>query len=143
MQIVPTHLSLPFEVGYSMGALMIVRKEDIDHVGWFDEKMFLYFEESDLAVRIRKYGFKIICDPKIRIIHFGGGSSASTTTKKYYYKSWGYLVRKHRSFLYHSRIFKFLLLAYLTKRIILKHLRGLKNDRQTLIEEIMIIKESF
>ena len=51
------------------GCLFIVRAEILEKVGLFDERYCLYFEDSDLCVRIKKAGYKLLVDPQIKIGH--------------------------------------------------------------------------
>jgi len=51
------------------GCLFIVRAEVLEEVGLFDERYCLYFEDSDLCMRIKRAGYKIVVDPQIKIWH--------------------------------------------------------------------------
>ena len=54
---------------------LLVRKEVIEKVGGYDSNFFLYLEETDWCVRVRKAGFKIIYTPGAKIWHKGSMSS--------------------------------------------------------------------
>ena len=84
------------EIEYVLGADMFMPREVFKLVNGFDERFFMYFEESDLQLRIHRLGFrvKIIDSPKI--IHLEGKSSHNTLRKiimvqssafKYFYKN--------------------------------------------------------
>lgn len=45
---------------YSQGSCMLIRRDVIDLVGMFDERFFLYWEEVDFSLRVRKAGLKLI-----------------------------------------------------------------------------------
>ncbi len=45
------------------GALLCVRRDVFDAVGGFDPRFRLYFEEVDLALRIRRRGLRVVFDP--------------------------------------------------------------------------------
>jgi GT2 family glycosyltransferase len=62
------------EVGYIIGADMMVRMTVLDEVGVFDADFFMYSEESELSWRIKEAGYKIMSVPQAQIIHFEGGS---------------------------------------------------------------------
>jgi GT2 family glycosyltransferase len=63
------------QVEQIIGADLMLRKSVLDEVGIFDERFFLYFEESELQYRIQKAGHKIFYVPDAFIFHFEGGSS--------------------------------------------------------------------
>jgi GT2 family glycosyltransferase len=63
-----------------------------------DEGFFLYYEDADLCLRIRKAGWKIVYVPEAVITHIGGTSSEQIPIEKYImlYKSLFVYLRKHR-----------------------------------------------
>ncbi len=63
------------EVDACVGAFMIIRKKDLDKVGYFDEDFFFYGEDLDLCYRFRQAGHKIIYTPITKIIHYKGAAS--------------------------------------------------------------------
>lgn len=69
--------TLPGEVAWILGASMFFRKAAFDAVGGFDEGFFLYAEETDLCLRLRKAGHAIGMVPEVGIRHVGGASNRS------------------------------------------------------------------
>ncbi|MFX0202027.1 MAG: glycosyltransferase family 2 protein [Candidatus Hodarchaeota archaeon] len=63
------------EVEVIKGCAMVVRREALNEIGLFDERFFLYSEETDLSYRIRKAGWKIYFYPYVKIIHYGERST--------------------------------------------------------------------
>lgn len=57
------------------GAAMLLRKEDFNKVKGFDKLFFMYYEDSDLSLRIRKLGKEIIFVPNSIVRHIHTGSS--------------------------------------------------------------------
>jgi GT2 family glycosyltransferase len=58
------------EVDYCSGACLLIKKELFDDLNRFDESYSPgYYEESDLAMRIRKKGLKVIYQPASVVIH--------------------------------------------------------------------------
>ncbi|HOX96120.1 MAG TPA: glycosyltransferase family 2 protein [Candidatus Woesebacteria bacterium] len=57
------------EVDFITGCLFIVRSEILKKVGLFDERYCLYFEDSDLGMRIKKAGYKLVVDSNIKLWH--------------------------------------------------------------------------
>ena len=60
---------------YIKGAFLIIRKDCFDTIGLFDERYLLYFEETDLCLRIIQNKFKAAYVAKAEVIHYGGQSS--------------------------------------------------------------------
>jgi N-acetylglucosaminyl-diphospho-decaprenol L-rhamnosyltransferase len=69
---------LPGRIACVLGAAMIARTGLIRKLGGFDETFFLYGEDQDLALQIRKSGFEIAFIPDAVVIHYGGQSEAPT-----------------------------------------------------------------
>jgi GT2 family glycosyltransferase len=65
-------------VGYVEGACMLVRREAFDEVGAFDEQFFLFFEELDLAQRLRRAGWSVELVADAAAEHEVATSRAST-----------------------------------------------------------------
>jgi len=64
------------ETGFITGCLFITKAEVLKKVGLFDERYYLYFEDSDLGLRIKKAGYKLIIDSNVKIAHKVAQSSA-------------------------------------------------------------------
>lgn len=72
----------PIEVGYACGAAMIMRLRDIQKVGMFDERIFMYGEEAVLSEKLRRIGLKTVSIPGPKTMHFDGGSFKDKDLKK-------------------------------------------------------------
>jgi N-acetylglucosaminyl-diphospho-decaprenol L-rhamnosyltransferase len=57
------------------GCFYLVRKEVIDHVGLFDPRFFLYFEEIDHCRRCRQAGWDVTYFGDTEVVHIGGESA--------------------------------------------------------------------
>jgi N-acetylglucosaminyl-diphospho-decaprenol L-rhamnosyltransferase len=57
------------EVAWVHGACIVVRREAWESVGGFDERFFLYFEDVDLGLRMRRAGWTAWLDPTVRVDH--------------------------------------------------------------------------
>lgn len=78
------------------GAALLVRKEVFEKVKGFDERYFLYFEENDLCLRIKKLGMKIVFFPESEIIHYGRGSTVNRGEAEIFFKeSRNYFFKKN------------------------------------------------
>jgi len=60
----------PFEIGYSSGACMLIKREVIEQIGLLDEKFFMYHEDLDICWRARLAGYKIMIAPKAVCYHY-------------------------------------------------------------------------
>ena len=65
-----------FDVDFTLGATMMLKRAVIEKSGIFDESFFLYCEEVDWAWRIKKLGWRILCVPTAQVTHIGGGSTS-------------------------------------------------------------------
>lgn len=65
----------PFPVDHPLGAAMMVRREAVEQVGPLDEGFFIYCEEIDWCMRMKKIGWEIFCLPKAEIVHYVGKST--------------------------------------------------------------------
>ncbi|HRN70585.1 MAG TPA: glycosyltransferase family 2 protein [Candidatus Woesebacteria bacterium] len=69
------------ETDYATGACIMLRASTLRKVGMFDEKYFLYYEDSDLSMRIKKAGLKILFVPQSTIWHKNAGSTGGSGSK--------------------------------------------------------------
>lgn len=66
--------SLPGEIASVLGASMFMRHNLFDELNGFDEEYFLYAEETDLCLRIRKAGYAIGYCNEVTVQHIGSAS---------------------------------------------------------------------
>jgi GT2 family glycosyltransferase len=75
------------EVDYCSGACIMLRTELFRSLGGFDARYApAYYEDTDLAFRVREAGFKVRYQPAARIIHFEGitsGTDLNSGAKRY------------------------------------------------------------
>lgn len=65
----------PFAVEHTLGAAMMLRREAIVATGLFDEGYFMYAEEVDWSMRLRRAGWEIYLVPSAHITHLEGRST--------------------------------------------------------------------
>ena len=65
----------PIPVDWLMGSAMMVRKSDLEKVGIFDERFFMYFEDVDWARRFWENNLKVIYFPQSVMYHYHFQSS--------------------------------------------------------------------
>lgn len=88
----------PFAIDHACAAFLMLNRNALDGGFIFDPNYFMYAEEPDLAIRIKKKGLKTYFLPTCEIVHIEGGSSGSKNViqfieshksmVKFYYKHW-------------------------------------------------------
>lgn len=63
------------QMDFATGCCMIFPRELLERVGLFDGRYYLYFEDIDLSLRIKKAGFDIVFMPKAHLWHKNAKSS--------------------------------------------------------------------
>lgn len=58
-----------FDYDWTTGSFMLVRREALESAGAFDERFFMYSEETDLCRRIKMAGWQIRHLPQMAILH--------------------------------------------------------------------------
>jgi hypothetical protein len=83
-------------VDWVSGACMLVRRAAIEQAGMLDEAIFMYFEDNDWCLRIRRQGWRVYYYPRVAVIHLGGQSLAhNPAARAAYYTSLRYFYAKH------------------------------------------------
>lgn len=70
------------EVDWLAGASLMVRHSVFEETGGFDERFFLYFEETDLSLRARRAGWLSVYLPESRVMHIGSVSTGMKSWKR-------------------------------------------------------------
>ena len=65
----------PVEVETLVGACMALRRAAAEQAGVLDDAFFFYFEETEWCVRLRRHGWQVFYDPRVRITHLKGAST--------------------------------------------------------------------
>lgn len=71
------------EVGWVMGAFILIKKEILESVSGFDESIFMYMDEIDLFKRLENIGFKVCFTPSIKAVHLHRASSKENPEKAF------------------------------------------------------------
>lgn len=66
----------PRSVPWVKGAFMAIRRSAYEAVNGFDEAFFMYYEETDLCVRLRRSGWRTRFTPAASVIHLGGAATS-------------------------------------------------------------------
>ena len=75
----------PHSTPYAHGAAMMVKREVIDKVGLMPECYFLYYEELDWSMMIRRAGYDIWYEPACTIYHKESQATGQNSPLKSYY----------------------------------------------------------
>lgn len=73
------------EPDYINGASMLIKRDVLEKNGLFDEKYFLYWEETDYCIRAKKRGFKMLYCPLARVYHKDGATTKKVNKLSLYY----------------------------------------------------------
>jgi GT2 family glycosyltransferase len=55
----------------------MLRRQDVQRYGLFDERFQMYDEDLDFCFRMRAAGREILYEPRVRVVHVGGASSTT------------------------------------------------------------------
>ena len=75
----------PHPTPYAHGAAMMVKREVIEKVGMMPECYFLYYEELDWSMMIRRAGYEIWYEPACTIFHKESQTTGQMSPLKTYY----------------------------------------------------------
>lgn len=71
---------------FPLGGFFMIPRNLFFRLSGFDQRFFLFFEDTDFFYRLLESGFKIILDPRAKIIHFHGSSRKSNPFKAEFHK---------------------------------------------------------
>lgn len=76
---------LPLPTPYLHGAAMLIRREAIEKTGMMPEMYFLYYEEMDWSLQIRRAGYKLEYNPLATVYHMESSSTGKRSPLKTFY----------------------------------------------------------
>lgn len=94
------HLTHITSVEMVSGALMLLRM-DAFNGQFFDENIFLYFEDDDICFQAHRNGYEVLVEPAARIHHIVGHSSGSSMRGMWcrsYHFAWSHAYTQHKNF---------------------------------------------
>ncbi len=104
------------------GTAMLIRSEILEKIGGFDETYFMFLEDVDLSVRIRKEGYMLKTIPQAILWHNESTTTGGKDSKKtiyYYTRNKLYFMRKNANFFFFMT--SFLYEVYFCLRRTLSH----------------------
>ncbi|HKP12224.1 MAG TPA: glycosyltransferase family 2 protein [Blastocatellia bacterium] len=75
------------EVGFIIGALLLIKREVLERVGLLPEEYFFGVEDLDYSLTVQQQGYKLYYVPQFVAYHMGGGSQ-STWIPRYVYNAY-------------------------------------------------------
>ncbi|MBM9520177.1 glycosyltransferase family 2 protein [Desulforhopalus vacuolatus] len=73
----------PIEVDWVPGTFTMYRRQLLEKIGFFDERFYIYYEETDLCLRAKRASWKVFFTPDAEVLHIGGACSKTRTDKEY------------------------------------------------------------
>jgi GT2 family glycosyltransferase len=94
------------EVDFATACCLGIQRDVLELVGFFDERFFVYWEDTDFCLRLKDNRIPItyVLDPSL--LHSGGSSSGGEFSRNYnrlFFKSYVQCLRKHFGFTYAIR----------------------------------------
>jgi glycosyltransferase involved in cell wall biosynthesis/GT2 family glycosyltransferase len=81
---------------YAIGSVLLLRAEALANVGGFDERFFLYAEETDWAYRASRLGWRHAVVPSVTALHTGAATSADPERRETHFRASNeHYLRKH------------------------------------------------
>jgi len=79
------------------GGAALYRRQEFEAVGGFDDRIFLYYEDLDLALRLAAQGGRCRLAPEARALHAYSASLGAASAGKYAWTGWsrGYMLRRY------------------------------------------------
>ena len=125
----------PHQTPYAHGAAMLVKREVINRVGMMPECFFLYYEELDWSIMIRRAGYEIWFDPSFTVYHKESQSTGQDSPLRTYYLTRNRLLFVRRNIHQPERLLSYI---YLIGVVAVKDcLKSLFRRRLDLVKAIM------
>ena len=111
---------------FVMGAVLLLRREAVAQVGGFDERFFMFSEETDLCYRMRRAGWTVEFYPGAEFVHEGGASTRLEWGQMYREQLRGHLLflAKHQSVYRAERARRMLVRALRLRALLFRGERG-------------------
>jgi N-acetylglucosaminyl-diphospho-decaprenol L-rhamnosyltransferase len=81
------------------GAAMWLRRSALDDVGGWDERYFMYMEDVDLCLRLRRAGWRVGYEPAGAVVHVQGASTSKRPYRmiaEHHRSVWRFAARRYR-----------------------------------------------
>jgi N-acetylglucosaminyl-diphospho-decaprenol L-rhamnosyltransferase len=91
--------TLARDVDWLSGTAMWLRREALDDVGGWDERYFMYMEDVDLCLRLRRAGWRVAYEPGGEVVHVQGASTSQRPYRmiaEHHRSVWRFAARRYR-----------------------------------------------
>ncbi|MDO8487542.1 MAG: glycosyltransferase family 2 protein [Candidatus Curtissbacteria bacterium] len=124
-------------VDWLTGAAFMIPRKVIAKVGPLDANIFMYGEDVDWCLRIKKAGFEIYYSPVAKLVHIGRGSAGKISKNAILgeYKGLIYVYAKHKS-KFSLQMLRLLLKIGALARIIIFSVLGRKETAKFYVEAL-------
>ena len=76
------HGDEPFECEFLSTACLMMRTEQALEIGGMDEEFTHYWCDAELCMRVIRYGLRVFCVPRSKILHFEGQGGSNKTWRR-------------------------------------------------------------
>jgi hypothetical protein len=124
-------------VDWIEGSCLLLRRESLEEAGLFDEDFFMYSEDEDLCLRLRKFGWEVCFTAAGTAVHQGGASTSQNRSEmlRHFYFSQMLFLYKHRG-KFSVLAFKFANAAVLAMKVAFSSMTGRRDDRRKFGERL-------
>lgn len=115
---------------YIVGASLFLDMDALKNVYLFDERFFLYWDDADYSIRLKKAGYELICCDDVIVYHKEGGTAGRIEKlNDYYWVRNGLLFTwKHQPYFLPLTIF-----AYIFKYVVIRTFKRQPNNISALL----------
>ena len=131
------------EVECVEGSCMLIRAEVILDIGFFDERFWAYFEETDFCLRASGVGWRVTINPDLVVTHYCGRSFRQRPFERrlIWNRSFRRFLEKHHPL--RARVYPFLVRILWTMEYIVRSVGALYSGRERLRAVDMEFKALF
>ncbi|MBE0429765.1 MAG: glycosyltransferase family 2 protein [Thermoleophilia bacterium] len=127
----------PQSLDWLCAACMVIDRKAVDDAGMFDELHFMYGEDVEFGLRLRRSGWKLKLLPWIRVVHYGRASSSGAPEARLMWLGGVFRIASQRLSRPRYTLFGiFLSLAFFTRYLIMRMMKILPGGRSVIHTEV-------
>jgi GT2 family glycosyltransferase len=129
------------EVDWICGAFMLLKKKTVEEIGLFDDIFFVYYDETDFAIRAKRANYKVLYTPYAMIWHKLSVAVQKIRNLNLHYMTRNRIIfqRKHS----HNFQFFFFNLSFWFYEFPIRFIKELRKDRRILEVYVNAIREGY